>query len=69
MGVFAPAPLIGADLTASLIEDLAAHGWAHAPGALDPELVTALRLGAEAIDDAGATHAGRVGRGAVDPLQ
>jgi SM-20-related protein len=66
MGAYAPAPLFGANLTASLIEDLAASGWAHAPDALDLDLVAALRLEAEAIDGAGETHAGRIGRGAVE---
>ena len=66
MGAPAPAPLFGANLTASLIEDLAANGWAHAPGALDPELVAALRGEAEALDEAGDTRAGRIGRGAIE---
>lgn len=66
MADLAPAPLFGANLTASLIEDLAATGWAHAPGVLNADLVAALRAEAEAIDDAGATHAGRIGRGSVE---
>lgn len=66
MGEFAAAPLFGANLTASLIEGLATQGWAHAPAVLDPELVDALRTEAEAIDGAGETHAGRIGRGAVE---
>lgn len=66
MGARAPAPLFGANLTASLIEDLAATGWAHAPDALDLDLVAALRSEAEVIDSAGETHAGRIGRGPVE---
>ncbi len=66
MADLAPAPLFGAQRIASLIEGLAATGWAHAPGVLDAELVAALRAEAEAIDDAGATHAGRIGRGSVE---
>ena len=66
MGDPAPAPLFGANLTASLIEGLAEQGWAHAAHALDPELVAALRAEAEAIDEAGETHAGRIGRGPIE---
>lgn len=66
MGALAPAPLFGANLTHSLIEDLAARGWAHAPCALDTDLVAALRGEAEALDSAGETHAARIGRGAVE---
>lgn len=66
MGVLAPTPLFGANLTASLIEDLAERGWAHARNALDAELVAALRAEAEMVDMAGDTHAGRIGRGAVE---
>ena len=66
MGGLAPAPLFGANLTHSLIEDLAARGWAHAPGALDADLVSALRGEAEALDAAGDTHAGRIGRGQIE---
>ena len=66
MGPLAPAPLFGANLTTSLIEDLAERGWAHAPAALDPGLVTALRSEAGALDDAGDTQAARIGRGAVE---
>ncbi|MGJ3230857.1 MAG: 2OG-Fe(II) oxygenase [Oceanicaulis sp.] len=58
------APLFGSNLTASLIEGLAERGWAHAPNALDPELVDALREEAELMDHAGETHDGRIGRGA-----
>jgi len=56
------APLFGPNLTASLIEGLAARGWAFAPGALDPELVAELRAEAMLLDEAGETHAGRIGR-------
>lgn len=56
------APLFGSSLTDSLIEGLAERGWAHAPHALDPELVEALREEAELLDDAGETHDGRIGR-------
>ncbi|MFW5660446.1 MAG: 2OG-Fe(II) oxygenase [Oceanicaulis sp.] len=57
------APLFGENLTASLIEGLAQRGWAYAPGALDLELVADLRAEAELLDEAGETHAGRIGRG------
>jgi SM-20-related protein len=66
MTACAPAPLFGADITTGLIEDLATHGWSHAPGALEPGLVAALRAEAEAMDDAGDTRAGRIGRGSVE---
>jgi SM-20-related protein len=57
-----PQPFFSDNLTASLIADLEARGWAHAPGALDPELVAALRSEAEDLEQAGDTHMGRVGR-------
>lgn len=56
-------PLFGPNLTSSLIEGLAAAGWVHAPGALEPDLVSALREEAELLDEAGETHDGRIGRG------
>ncbi|KAA5805433.1 2OG-Fe(II) oxygenase [Alkalicaulis satelles] len=58
-----PRPLFGDNLTASLIAGLEAHGWAHAPGALDDELTAALRAEALVLDETGETHAGAVGRG------
>jgi SM-20-related protein len=60
--VLCPRPFFSENLTASLIADLETRGWAHAPGALDPELVAALRQEAEALEAAGETHLGRVGR-------
>lgn len=60
--VVCPKPFFSDNLTASLLADLETRGWAHAPGALDPELVAALRLEAEALEEAGETHMGRVGR-------
>jgi len=57
-----PRPFFSDNLTASLIADLETRGWAHAPGALDAELVAALRQEAEALEAAGETHMGRVGR-------
>lgn len=56
------APLFSDNLAASLIADLELRGWAYASEALDPTLVAALRAEAEALDEAGQTHAGRVGR-------
>ncbi len=60
--VVCPKPFFSDNLTASLLADLETRGWAHAPAALDPELVAALRLEAEALEEAGETHMGRVGR-------
>ena len=57
-----PQPFFSDNLTASLIVDLEARGWAHAPDALDPELVAALRNEAKAQEQAGETYDGRVGR-------
>ncbi|XBQ17011.1 MAG: 2OG-Fe(II) oxygenase [Oceanicaulis sp.] len=64
MNALAPVrrPLFGENLTASLIEGLASRGWAHAPGALDPELADALREEAVLFDLAGETETGRIGR-------
>ncbi|MGX6646877.1 2OG-Fe(II) oxygenase [Maricaulaceae bacterium MS644] len=60
------APPFGSNLTHSLIEGLAQRGWAHAPDALDPELVADLRAEAEFLDAAGETHDGRIGRRAEE---
>ena len=57
-----PRPLFGPNLEADLIAGLAERGWAHAPNALEPELVEDLRAEALALDEAGALHAGRIGR-------
>ena len=58
-----PRPLFGANLEASVIEALAEKGWAIAEGALEPELVWALRNRADALHAAKAFDGGRVGRG------
>jgi hypothetical protein len=40
----AAASLFGGNLSASLIEDLAARGWAHAPAALEPRRLVLARV-------------------------
>ncbi len=60
------APLFGANLSVSLIEDLAARGWAHAPGALEPDLARALRAEALAMAADGALAEARIGRGEAE---
>ena len=57
-----PRPLFGSNLETGLIAGLTERGWAFAPNALEPELVADLRAEALALDDAGALHAGRIGR-------
>ena len=60
--IVCPKPFFSDNLTASLIADLETRGWAHAPGALDADLVAALRAEAQALEEAGDTHLGRIGR-------
>ncbi|MCC5995838.1 MAG: 2OG-Fe(II) oxygenase, partial [Oceanicaulis sp.] len=59
----APRPLFGENLAHSLIAGLETRGWAHAPGALDQDLVRDLRAEALMLDETGDTRAGAVGRG------
>ncbi|MFW6413120.1 MAG: 2OG-Fe(II) oxygenase, partial [Oceanicaulis sp.] len=61
-----PTALFGANLAQSLLDDLAAKGWAHAANALDPELAADLREEARMLDEAGETEEGRIGRGAAE---
>ncbi len=57
-----PTGFFGPNRTAALIEDLAARGWAYAPGALPDALVSALREDVLAADGAGALREARIGR-------
>ena len=57
--------LFGPNLAIDLIGQLAGRGWAFAPGALDIELVDALRAETVAMAEAGALAQARIGRGAA----
>ena len=57
-----PRPFFSDAVTERLLADLEMRGWAHAPNVLDLELVAALREEARALEAAGETHLGRVGR-------
>ncbi|MEE2526874.1 2OG-Fe(II) oxygenase [Hyphobacterium sp. HN65] len=62
----APAPFFGENRTATLIEDLATKGWAHATGALPGDLVTSLRDRLEVLFEEGELARARIGRGETE---
>lgn len=63
MALAALSPFFGKNLSGDLIAQLESRGWAHAAGALDPELVADLRREATALGQAGALKTARIGRG------
>lgn len=56
-------PLFGANLSASLVEGLAARGWACAEAALPADLACGLRADALAFAEAGTLKEAHIGRG------